>query len=209
MQRINFKFYGITDRKVVGEQEFLSHLEKAFRSGVRAIQIREKDLQADRLSQWCLDIKRLAKPYQVKILLNDRIDIAMALDLDGVHLTEHSLPPEIARKLLGPKKLIAVSAHGFAGVQRAANNGADFVVLGPVAPSRSKPTENLLIAEEDFRSICSRVSISVFALGGVTENIAKKWMNLGAGGAAGISLLMVPDNLQTRLKTLESAIGSL
>lgn len=203
-----FKFYGITDRKWVGEKYF-QHLEEAFQSGVRCIQIREKDLSPVELYRLCERVRPIAKQYHVKILINDRIDIALSLNLNGVHLASTSLPPDRARMILGKQALIGVSAHSGSDVISAGEHGADFVVLGPVAPSPSKPVGHPIISLDEFRSIANRSSIPVYALGGIALANAGNFMEAGAAGIAGISLLMQPEGLAQRLHDLKTILGGL
>ncbi|MBX7150323.1 thiamine phosphate synthase [bacterium] len=203
-----FKFYGITDRNLTGEKYF-HHLEKAFQSGVGCIQIREKDLSPVELYQLCERIRSIAEPYDVKILINDRIDIALSLGLNGVHLTSNSLPADRARMILRKQALIGVSTHSESDVQSASGLGADFVVLGPVAPSPSKPAGHPILSLDEFHSICDHSPIPVYALGGMTLANVKKFIEAGAAGVAGISLLMQPEGLEQRLYDLKVILGSL
>lgn len=203
-----FKFYGITDRKQAGEKYF-QLLEEAFRSGIRCIQIREKDLSPVELYRLSERVRLIAERYDVKILINDRFDIALSLGLNGVHLTGNSLPADRVRMILGKKALIGVSAHSESEVTSSARLGADFVVLGPVAPSPSKPAGHPILSLEEFRSICQRAPIPVYALGGVTLTNAKIFLDAGAAGAAGISLLMKAEGLAQRLHDLKIILGSL
>lgn len=188
--KINFKFYAITDRKQIGPALFLAQIEEALTHGVRAIQVREKDLSPAALHRLCGEIKTLTETFGAKLLINDRCDIALSLDLDGVHLSETSISADRARKILGNEKLIGVSTHSREGVLNAQSLGADFVVLGPVAESSSKPAGHSVLTAGYFHECCKNSTIPVFALGGIHADNAGFWLRQGAYGVAGISIWM-------------------
>lgn len=208
MPNVDFKFYAITDRKRLVESLFLNHLDRAVSEGVRAIQIREKDLSPKALYELCDRIKTTIGPRDVKLFVNDRADIALTLDLDGVHLTEQSLPVYRVRKIMGPDKFVGVSVHDLHGAIHAENEGADFIVLGPVEKTNSKP-DGKPISEELFQTILSETKIPVFALGGITPENASAWIRNGAFGVAGISLWMEPKGFTERLQKLKTILGTL
>lgn len=188
--KIDFKFYAITDRKQIQPALFLTQIEEALTQGVRAIQVREKDLSPAALHRLCGEIKTLTEKFGAKLLVNDRCDIALSLNLDGVHLSEISIPADRARKILGKEKLIGVSAHSHEGVLNAQSLGADFVVLGPVAESSSKPVGHSVLPVGYFHECCNNSNIPVFALGGIHLDNTAFWLRQGAYGVAGISIWM-------------------
>src|SRR5512137_1406239 len=134
----NWGVYLVTDRKQTGGRDLVWVLSQALQAGVRAIQLREKDvdtLEVYRLGERLLSLTRQAG---AALIVNDRVDVAMALGADGVHLTRQSLPPKEARGLVGSKMLLGISCHGLADVQEAVEGGIDFVVLGPIYATPSK-----------------------------------------------------------------------
>jgi thiamine-phosphate pyrophosphorylase len=201
---IDFRFYAITDRKKIPSDLFFTYVEKALAQGIRAIQIREKDLPSLELYRLCKEAKDIADRFGAKVFVNDRCDIALSLNLDGVHLAESSLPTDQARKILGNHKLIGVSAHSMAGVIKAQTLGANFVVLGPVSQTPSKLPGHAIMTVEEFQTCCEQSSIPIFALGGVDLDNAGIWLKHGAYGLAGISLWMNQgDNVDwSRLKSI-------
>lgn len=206
---IPFRFYGITDRKRMIESLFLSHLDRAVKAGLRALQIREKDLSPRALYELTDKIRTISATRRVRIFINDRVDIAMALDLDGVHLSTQSMPTYNVRKLVGPDKLIGVSTHDLHEAIHAENEGADFIVIGPIGETRSKPKGHAVLSEKEFEIIREEVKIPIFVLGGVQTNNISHWLQKGVHGAAGISLLMDDENLEERFSNLKSTLGSL
>lgn len=207
--KIDFRLYAITDRKRIKKDRFLYHIEKAFACGLKAIQIREKDLSPLELFRLCERIKKLAQGHPVKIFVNDRVDIMLALDLDGVHLTEQSLPVDQVRKIIGHEKLMGVSAHSTERLQTAYAESADFAVLGPVAITSSKPQGHTILTPEKFTSACANVNMPVFALGGVDSDNVRLWIEHGAHGVAGISIWMEAEDIAVRLKQLEKSLEHL
>jgi thiamine-phosphate pyrophosphorylase len=187
---IDFNLYLITDRtQVAANHTLLSAIDSALQGGVKAIQLREKDLSAAALLPLALELRDLTRQYNARLLINDRIDIALAVQADGVHLGEHSLPTDVVRQLVGPELLIGVSTHSNADISRAAEQGADFVTFGPVYATPSKadfgPPQGLKALTE----ACRGSSLPVFALGGITPPIAAEVREAGASGIALISAI--------------------
>lgn len=207
--KIDFTFYAITDRKRISQDLFLYHIENAFAGGLKAIQIREKDLPPVELFRLCEQIKMIADRYGVKIFVNDRVDVMQALDLHGIHLTEQSLPAGHVRKIIGKEKLIGVSAHSAEGMECAFAASADFAVLGPVAATHSKPAGHRIMSADEFVQACSKVKMPVFALGGITADTVRFWIEQGAHGVAGISIWMETPDIATQLKQLEKLLEHL
>ena len=206
---VDFKFYGITSRAGRSPEEFIDHLQNAVNAGVRAIQVREKDLTPRDLWSLCQSVKALCEKTSTRVFVNDRVDIVLGLDLDGIHLTESSLPVAEIRRIVGSTKWIGVSTHDWKGAMAAAESGADFVVCGPLAPTPSKPAGHSILSETIFRQICHDVPIPVFALGGMQTGTIRHWLEAGAHGVAGISLLMDPHDLFGRIDLIKKKLGHL
>ncbi len=184
---VDFKLYLITDRtRIAAGHTLVSAVEKALQGGVEAVQLREKDLPAAELLTLARQLRDLTRLYDARLLINDRIDLALAVHADGVHLGGHSLPTDLVRQLVGPNLLIGVSTHSCADISRASEQGADFVTFGPVYATPSKaafgPPQGLLALNEACR--CS--ALPVFALGGIT---AERVSEVKRAGAAGIALI--------------------
>jgi thiamine-phosphate pyrophosphorylase len=154
---------------------------RAIHNGVDMIQIREKDLRARELLELTVRIRDLAAGSKTRILVNDRLDIALATGIDGVHLPVNGLPAERVRPFV---KFLGVSTHNTAEAIEAEKAHADFVVFGPVFESPGKTAVGL----EPLRSVVSSVRIPVLAIGGVTTSNAEQILSTGAAGIAGIRL---------------------
>jgi thiamine-phosphate pyrophosphorylase len=158
------------------------------------IQLREKDLTAAQLWPLCQQFRRLTRRFNAKLIINDRIDLAIACDADGVHLGAHSLPTTEARQLLGPNRLLGVSTHSINEVKRAAEMGADFCTFGPIFSTPTKvafgPPQGLTTLER----ACLRSDIPIFALGGIKPAQAQEVLACGACGVALISAIIAADD---------------
>ena len=130
--------YLVSDRKQTGGRDLVAVLSQALRAGVRAVQLREKDLDTIEVCRLGERLLVLTHKVGAALIVNDRVDVAMALGADGVHLTRKSLPPREARRLAGSKMLLGISCHGLADVREAVEGGVDFVVLGPIRTTPSK-----------------------------------------------------------------------
>lgn len=192
---IDFSLYLITDRHLVpAGRTLLATVEAALQGGVRAVQLREKDLPAAELLPLAEELRILTRRFAARLLLNDRIDVALAVAADGVHLGGHSLPAAVARHLLGPQRLIGVSTHHPTEIAAAAAAGADFVTFGPVFATPSKRAFGPPQGLQALRLACQNSPLPVFALGGIKPCHLAALQSAGAAGAAVISALMAaPD----------------
>jgi thiamine-phosphate pyrophosphorylase len=165
----DFDLYLITDRRSLPPgRDLLATVRAALCGGVRAVQLREKDLSAAELFPLALALRQLTREFSAQLLINDRVDLALAVDADGVHLGHHSLPIAGARQLLGDRRLIGVSTHHPDEVKAAATAGADFVTFGPVYATPSKLSYGPPLGLSSLAAVCADASLPVFALGGVT-----------------------------------------
>lgn len=172
-----------------GEVERISEASAA---GCQLIQVRERDLPAGRLSQMTREAIEVARPYGAKVLVNDRLDVALASRADGVHLRATSLPVSAVRQMRDQRGLdsflIGVSTHSLTEAQTAEEGGATFIVAGPVFSPNSKSIEGPPMGLDQFEKICQRVSVPVIALGGIGRETCRDAMAAGAAGIAAIGL---------------------
>jgi thiamine-phosphate pyrophosphorylase len=173
--RVAFRLYLITDRHVVKSGDLVYACEAALSvapPGSVALQLREKDLPARELYRLALRLREICARAGAPLIVNDRVDVAIAADADGVHLPFDSMGVSMARKLLGPDRLIGVSSHSPPDVAGAAREGADFAVFGPIFDPLSKPAAGPAWGASGLASACRAGAIPVFALGGVTPERA-------------------------------------
>ncbi|BCR05952.1 putative thiamine-phosphate synthase [Desulfuromonas versatilis] len=191
MSPVDFNLYLITDRKAVPPGRSLPEVIRgALEGGVRAVQLREKDLGARELYPLALELRRLTREFGARLLINDRIDVALAVEADGVHLGGQSLGAAAARRILGPGRLIGVSTHSLAEAETAQGEGADFLTFGPVYPTPSKAAYGAPVGPGELERTCRALRIPVFALGGVKERHIPEILSAGAAGIALISALI-------------------
>lgn len=179
----------ITDRRQLGGLgPLLDCIRRNLERGLDIIQIREKDLSACELLQFVTQVCRLPNPANTRILVNDRLDIAMAAGAHGVHLPAEAVAPSRLRSIAPPGVVIGVSCHNVADLALAAREGADFAVFGPVFAPLSKASSLPPVGLAALKAAASQVAIPVLALGGITSENAAFCEQAGASGVAGITI---------------------
>lgn len=191
---VDFKLYLITDRIQTAGRELPAVVADALAGGVQALQLREKDLSARQLYELAVKLRLLTRQYNARLLINDRIDIAMAVGADGVHVGAGSLPVAQVRRILGPEFLIGYSAHSVGEALRAESDGADFLTFGPVYHTPSKLKYGEPVGLSQLAAAASSLNIPVFALGGVKNTAIPEVMATTCHGVAVISeIISAPD----------------
>ncbi len=187
---IDFNLYLITDRHQTNGRRLTETVEEALKGGVRAVQLREKDLPSRDIYELAYDLRKLTARYGARLFINDRIDIALAVDADGVHLGGQSIPIYRVRTILGEKKLIGVSCHNKVSAITAQEKGADFITFGPVYYTASKAAYGDPVGIGRLEDVSHLLRIPVFALGGINRDNAAEAVKSGAHGIALISAIL-------------------
>ncbi|MDH3237766.1 MAG: thiamine phosphate synthase [Deltaproteobacteria bacterium] len=185
--QVDFRVYLITDRRQAPGGDILRAVEGALDGGIRAVQLREKDLPGKELYLLADRMRELTARHGARLLINDRVDIALAVGADGVHLGGASMPASAARTLLGGEALIGCSTHSESELREAATQGADFATFGPVYPTPAKAAYGPPVGVTALAGACGRSAIPVFALGGVKAENTGEAIGAGAFGIALIS----------------------
>jgi thiamine-phosphate pyrophosphorylase len=187
---VAFDLYLVTDRNQTGGRDLLWVLEQALDGGVKAIQLREKDLSGRDLFSLAERSHKLCQAYDAALFINDRVDVAMAVDAAGVQLNKASLPIVTTRALLGPQKIIGVSTHSLQETKEAEQAGADFVLFGPVYFTPSKAAYGAPQGLAALKTIVDNISLPVYAIGGIKLENIDSTKKLGVRGVALISAIV-------------------
>lgn len=189
------RLYAVTDRSWLNGQTLYEQVEQALKGGVTLVQLREKGLGAEQFLQEARQIQQLCRRFGVPLIINDSIEVALAVDADGVHLGQDDANAAQARQLLGKDKIIGVSAHNVQEALQAVQDGADYLGSGAVFGSGTKTNVSTL-PMQTLREICSAVPIPVVAIGGITEQNLQQLSGTGIAGAAVVSAIFAQENIE-------------
>lgn len=189
------RLYAVTDRSWLKGQTLYEQVEQALKGGVTLVQLREKGLGAEQFLQEARQIRELCRRFGVPLIINDSIEVALAVDADGVHLGQDDANAAQARQLLGRDKIIGVSAHNVQEALQAVQDGADYLGSGAVFGSGTKTNVSTL-PMQTLREICSAVPIPVVAIGGITEQNIQQLSGSGIAGAAVVSAIFAQENIE-------------
>ena len=206
MAGVDFSLYFVTDRHQARGRSLQDVVSAALRAGVRAVQLREKDLPTRPLLALARELTDLARSYGARVLVNDRADVCLAAGSDGTHLPAAGLRPAAARRVLGPGRLIGMSAHSADEAVRAEKDGADFIVLGPIFETPSKRDFGPPIGLDELERARMRCSIPLFGIGGVTAPRVRDVVKAGAHGVAVVGSVMAADDVERAARELLTAL---
>lgn len=186
---MDYTLYLCTDRRLMTTDTIEEAVELAIQGGVTVVQLREKECTSREFYQIAKDVKAITDAYEVPLLINDRLDIALAVRADGVHLGQTDIPIHVARDVLGPDKIVGATANTLAKAEEAWKSGADYLGVGDVFGTSTK-TDTTHVTLEELKAIKESVEIPVIAIGGVNaENIASL-RETGVDGVAVISAII-------------------
>ena len=191
---IDFCIYLVTDRRQLSIP-LLEGIEEALKGGIRAIQLREKDLSVRELLVLAAELRELTSRYDARLFINDRVDVAMVVEADGVHLGAGGMPVDSVRRLIGGEMLIGVSTHSLGDAEAAERAGADFITFGPVYETPSKMKYGPPQGPEKLRKVAGNIRIPVFAIGGIKKEKIGEVRDAGARGIALISGILASDSI--------------
>lgn len=203
---VDFTLYLITDRSVT-KMPLVEAVRQSLEGGVRAVQLREKDLPVRELLALAQELRTLTNEFGAKLFINDRVDVAIAVDADGVHLGTHSMPAGAVRDIAGQRLLIGVSTHGLDEAKAAESAGADFITFGPVFETPSKKVYGPPAGIAVMSAVKKQVRVPLFALGGVKTVNIPEVLAAGADGVAMISAVLAADDILKAAEELNRRIG--
>lgn len=194
--------YVITDRAQTGGRPLAEVVHACVAGGARAFQLREKDLEARELAVLADQLLHTLRPAGGLLLINDRVDVTLAVGAAGTHLSQRGFAPAVARRLLGPTRLLGVSCHSLAEAEEAQEGGADFVLLGPIFFTPSKAAYGPPLGLDLLRQVRPRIRVPIFAIGGITTANRAEVMSAGADGIAVISAVMTAPDISGAVRAL-------
>ena len=186
---IDYSVYLVTDRRDKTDEEFLNIIEEAIKGGTTIVQLREKTASTKEFYDLALRVKEITSRYGVPLLINDRIDIALAVDSEGVHIGQDDMPADIAREIIGDDKILGVSASTVEEAKKAEIDSADYIGSGAVFPTATKDDADS-VSKEELKEIVDSIDIPVVAIGGITVENAHTLKGSGIAGFSVVSAIM-------------------
>ena len=197
MNREALRLYLVTNRYQDSLQSFLEKIETACRSGVTIVQLREKNLTTNQYYQLAKQVKEITDAYQVPLIIDDRLDVCLAVDAAGLHIGDDELPVSVTRQVLGPDKILGVTAKTVKRALEAEEGGADYLGTGAIFPTTTKENAPITLIST-LKTICQRVTIPVVAIGGLTSENIDQLMGTGIAGVAVVRDLMQAEDIETK-----------
>ena len=198
MNRESLKLYLVTNRYQDSLESFLEKVETACRSGVTIIQLREKNLTTNQYYQLAKQVKEITDAYQIPLIIDDRLDVCLAVDAAGLHIGDDELPVSVARKVLGPEKILGVTAKTVKRALEAETAGADYLGTGAIFPTTTKENAPITLIST-LKTICQRVAIPVVAIGGLTSENIDQLTGTGIAGVAVVRDLMQAEDIEVKV----------
>ena len=197
--------YLVTARYDWKEEDFLKKVEEACRSGVTLVQLREKECSTREYYELAKKVKTITDMYQIPLIIDDRVDICLAVDASGVHIGADELPVDVVRNMIGNDKILGVTAKTVERALEAEKHGADYLGVGAIYPTTTKViTQPTSI--ETLRKIATTVSIPIVAIGGIKEDNMEPLKGTGIAGVAIVSEIMKADNIQEKCQSLRKKV---
>jgi thiamine-phosphate pyrophosphorylase len=202
---VDFKLYLITDRKQI-TVPLIEAIRLALEGGIRAVQLREKDLPVQELLALAREVRKMTREFGAKLFINDRVDVAVSVEADGVHLGHESMPVSAARTIVGKDMMIGVSTHTVDEARAAQAAGADLVTFGPIYETHSKARFGAPPGLEALRDAVKAVDIPIFALGGIKSKNVGHVLWAGAYGISMISAIFCADDIRKAAKNMTALV---
>ena len=197
MNREALRLYLVTNRYQDSVERFLEKVETACRSGVTIVQLREKNITTNQYYQLAKQIKEITDTYQVPLIIDDRLDICLAVDAAGLHIGDDELPVSVARQVLGPEKILGVTAKTVKRALEAEEGGADYLGTGAIFPTTTKENAPITLIST-LKTICQTVAIPVAAIGGLTSENIDQLIGTGIAGVAVVRDLMQAEDIEAK-----------
>ena len=197
MNREALRLYLVTNRYQDSVESFLEKVETACRSGVTIVQLREKNLTTNQYYQLAKQVKEITDAYQVPLIIDDRLDVCLAVDAAGLHIGDDELPVSVARQVLGPDKILGVTAKTVKRALEAEEGGANYLGTGAIFPTTTKENAPITLIST-LKTICQTVAIPVVAIGGLTSENIDQLIGTGIAGVAVVRDLMQAEDIEAK-----------
>ncbi|MBQ3921306.1 MAG: thiamine phosphate synthase [Firmicutes bacterium] len=208
MKKLDTSLYFITDSTLFEEEEFLRRVEAALKGGVTLMQIREKDRSTREYMALAKRTHELAEKYGVPLIVDDRLDVAMAIGAEGVHLGQSDMPIDVARRIYGNEKIVGATAKTVPQALEAYSQGADYLGVGAIFPTTTK-VKTILTSVDTLRDICAAVPIPVNAIGGLNKSNVDVLAGVPIAGVCVVSAIMKAEDPELAAKELRARMTEL
>lgn len=208
MKKIDTSLYFITDSSCFTESEFLFRVEQALLGGVTLLQLREKEKSTREYIELAMKVHTIAQRYNVPLIIDDRVDVALAIEAEGVHVGADDIPVEAARKLIGQDKIVGATAKTVPYAKYAYEQGADYLGVGAIYPTTTK-VKTVLTSTDTLQNICHAVPIPVNAIGGLNKNNIDILAGIPIAGICVVSAIMKSNNPKSDTLELKSRVNTL
>jgi len=201
MRNFDSSLYFITDSTHYDEEEFLFRVEEALKGGVTLLQLREKEKSTREYIELAQKVHSITKKYNVPLIIDDRVDVALATQAEGVHVGQSDMPVSVARKLMGENRIVGATAKTVLQALEAYAQGADYLGVGAIYPTTTK-VKTVITSTETLDAICKAVPIPVNAIGGLNKNNVQVLEGIGVAGFCVVSAIMKADDPKTETEIL-------
>ena len=200
---VDYTLYLVTDRDLMTTATVEDSVELAIKGGVTLVQLREKTANSNEFYNTAVNVRNVCRKYNIPLIINDRVDIALAVDADGVHVGQHDIPAKIVRDIIGPEKILGISASNLSEALAAANAGADYLGVGAMQATNTKNDANLTSMTE-LAEIRSKVKLPIVVIGGIGHDNAFSFAQAGVDGLAVVSAIVAQNDITKATKELKS-----
>ena len=198
----DYTLYLVTDRQLMSCDSLTEAVEQAILGGCTMIQLREKELSSLEFYNQAVAVKQVTDKYHIPLIINDRIDIAMAVQATGVHIGQHDLPAAAVRKVIGENMLLGVSASSIAEAIQAQQDGADYLGVGAMFPTGTK-TDADSVSMEELQKIRTAVSLPIVVIGGINNGNTGRFKPMGIDGLAVVSAIIAQSDIKAAAAELK------
>ncbi len=208
MKKLDTTMYFITDSTFCGEEEFLRRVEEACKGGVTLVQLREKERTTREYLALAEKVHEITQRYDIPLIIDDRVDIALAVNAEGVHVGQSDMPVAVARRLMGDSKIVGATAKTVPQALEAYEQGADYLGVGAIYPTTTK-VKTVLTSVDTLKEIVKAVPIKVNAIGGLNKENIHVLKGSGIAGICAVSAIMKADDPKTAAEELREAFDEL